>query len=117
MAKGKQKKHEAFWTSIVLVVLGMVMVVNILRDTVPDVTPAALFALLIGIGFIIAGYGLWVTKKWGAILGITLCCLKLAQLEYYSGEFFFNRPTLTAFAAYTGIILFISAHGWGKLKT
>ena len=117
MAKGKQKKHEAFWTSIVLVVLGMVITLNILRDTIPDVTSAALFALLLGIGFIVAGYGLWRAKKWGAILGIILCCFKLTQFEYYSGAFFFNRPTMTVFVTYTCIILFISAHGWGKLKT
>jgi len=116
----KLKKPETFWTALVLFVVGIVIALNIIRFNFPDFTPEAIFALLIGVCFIIAGYGLWVMKKWGAILGIILCCLKLVQIQidFYSRAFFFNipTPTLIAFIVYTGIILLVSFQGWKKLK-
>lgn len=112
----KSKKPKTFWTSLVLFVLGIVITVNIIRFNFPDFTLAAVFALLIGIGFIIAGYGLWIMKKWGAILGITLCCLKLVQIGVHLTPFTLNIHTIIAFIIYTGIILLISSQGMDKLK-
>jgi len=72
VVKMKGKKPETFWTSLVLFVVGIVIALNIIRFNYPDFTPDAIFALLIGISFFIAGYGLGIMKKWGAILGIIL---------------------------------------------
>jgi uncharacterized RDD family membrane protein YckC len=118
VVKMKLKKPETFWTALVLFVVGIVIALNIIRFNFPDFTPEAIFALLIGVGFIIAGYGLWVMKKWGAILGIILCCLKLVQIQidFYSIASFFDTSTLIAFIVYTGIILLVSFQGWKKLK-
>ena len=112
----KGKKPETFWTSLVLFVVGIVITLNIIRFNYPDFTPEVIFALLIGIGFIIAGYGLWIMKKWGAILAIILCCLKLVQIDFYSIDSFFDTHTLIAFIVYTGIILLVSSQDWKKLK-
>jgi len=112
----KSKKPKTFWTSLVLFVLGIVIAVNIIRFNFPVFTPEAIFALLIGIGFIAAGYGLWIRKKWGAILGITLCCLKLVQMGVHLTPSNFDIHTLIAFIIYTGIILLISSQGRNKLK-
>ncbi len=112
----KSKKPKTFWTSLVLFVLGIVITVNIVQFNFPDFTPEAIFALLIGIGFIVAGYGLWVMKKWGAILGIALCCLKLVQIGVHLTSFTLTIHTLIAFIIYAGIILLISSQGMNKLK-
>ncbi len=71
------KKPKTFWTCIVLFVVGAVIAVNAIGFDFSDFTHLAIFALLTGIGFIVAGYGLWIMKKWGAILAIILSCLKL----------------------------------------
>ena len=112
----KHKRPATFWSSLVFYVVGMVIALNILRFNYPDFTSEAFFALLIGLGFLIAGYELWLSKKWGAIFGIILCCLKLAQIDVYPIASLFDTPTLIAFIAYTGIILLVSSQDWKKLK-
>jgi len=112
----KHKRPETFWASIVFYVVGIVIALNILSFNYPDCTSEAVFALLIGLGFLIAGYGLWLSKKWGAFFGIILCCLKLAQIDVYSIASLFDTPTLIAFIAYTGIILLVSSLEWKKLE-
>lgn len=106
------KKQETFWTCLVLFVIGVVITVNIIRFNFPNFSPLAIFALLTGIGFIFAGWGIWEMKKWGAILGIILCILKLIQIGFYSGEF--NIYTPLGFIIYGGLILII-LHNWEKL--
>jgi hypothetical protein len=112
----KHKRPATFWTSLVFYVVGIVIALNILRFNYPDFTPEAVFALLTGVGFLIAGYGLWLSKKWGAIFGIVLCCLKLVQLDVYSLASLFDTPALIAFIAYTVIILLVSSMDWKKLN-
>jgi len=96
----------------VLFVIGIVIAVNIIRFNFSDFTPLALFALLTGIGFIVAGYGLWVMKKWGAILAIILSCLKLIQIILYST---LSIYTPGGIIIYAGIIL-LAIQEWRKLK-
>jgi hypothetical protein len=60
------RRPKTFWTCLVLFVVGMVITVNIIRFNYPEFRPLAIFALATGIGFLAAGYGLWIMKKWGA---------------------------------------------------
>jgi len=112
--KMELKKPDTFWTSLALFVIGIVIVLKALRFNFPDLV-LNVIALLIGIGFIIASYGLWIMKKWGAILGLILCSLELVQISF-SGLISFNPSTLISFIAYAGVILLISFQGWKKLK-
>ncbi|MEA2075623.1 MAG: hypothetical protein U9O85_07830 [Euryarchaeota archaeon] len=105
------RKPKTFWTCLVLFVVGVVIAVNIIQYNYPDFTPLAIFALLTGIGFIVAGYGLWIMKKWGAVLAIILSCLKLIQMLLYT--------TLSVYMPggiiiYGGIIL-LAIQEWKKL--
>jgi len=61
------RRPETFWTCLVLFIVGAVITVNIIRFNYPDFTPLALFALLTGIGFIAAGYGLWIMKNFSGV--------------------------------------------------
>jgi len=108
------KKPKTFWTCLLLFILGAIITINIVRFNSPNFTPLAIFALLTGIGFIVAGYGLWIMKKWGAIIGIVLCVLKLIQIGFYSGPF--NIYTPISFIIYIGIILIIILQDWKNLQ-
>jgi len=89
-----------------------VIAINIIRFNYPDFTPLALFALLTGIGFIVAGYGLWLMKHWGAVLAIILSCLKLVQILVYT---ILSVYTPGGIVIYSGIIL-LAVQEWKKLK-
>jgi len=106
------RKPKTFWTCLVLFVVGVVITVNILRFNYPDFTPLASFALLTGIVFIVAGYGLWIMKQWGAILAIILSCLKLIQILLYTT---LSVYTPGGIIIYGGIIL-LAVQEWRKLK-
>lgn len=103
---------RTFWTCLVLFVVGAVITVNIIRFNYPDFRPLAIFALATGIGFIAAGYGLWILKKWGAVLAIILSCLKLVQIIFYAG---LSVYTPGGIVIYGGIIL-LTVSEWKKLK-
>jgi len=103
---------RTFWTCLVLFIIGVVIAVNIIRFNYPDFTPLAIFALLTGIGFIVAGYGLWVMKQWGAILAIILSCLKLIQILLYTT---LSVYTPGGIIIYGGVIL-LATQEWRKLK-
>jgi len=90
----------------------VVIAINIIRFNYPDFTPLALFALLTGIGFIVAGYGLWLMKHWGAVLAIILSCLKLVQILVYT---ILSVYTPGGIVIYSGIIL-LAVQEWKKLK-
>lgn len=96
------KKPKTFWTCLVLFVVGALIVVNIIRFNYSDLTKPALFALLTGIGFISAGYGLWHMKQGGAILAIIISCLKITQILVYTT---LNVYTPASVIIYSGIIL------------
>jgi len=106
------RKPNTFWTCLVLFIVGAVITVNILRFNYPDFTPLTIFALATGIGFIAAGYGLWVMKKWGAILAIILSCLKMVQILVYTT---LSVYTPGGIIIYGGIIL-LAIQDWKKLK-
>jgi len=61
------KKPKTFWTCLVLFIAGVVIAVNIIQFNYPDFTPLASFALLTGIGFIVACYGLWILKNFSGV--------------------------------------------------
>jgi len=86
--------------------------VNILWFNYHDFTPLALFAFLTGIGFIVAGYGLWLLKKWGAILATIISCLKIIQIILYTTVSVYTPAGVTI---YGGIILLVLQE-WRKLK-
>jgi len=106
------RKPKTFWTCLVLFIIGVVIAVTIIQFNYPDFTPLAIFALLTGIGFIDAGYGLWIMKKWGAILAIIISCLKLIQITLYTT---INMYTPGGIIIYAGIIL-LAIQEWWKLK-
>ena len=106
------KKPKTFWTCLVLFVLGALIAVNIIRFNYSDFTRLALFAFLTGIGFIVAGYGLWHMKQWGAILAIILSCVKLTQITLYTSV---NVYTPGGIIMYGGIML-LAIHEWRYLK-
>ena len=106
------RRPETFWTCLVLFIVGAVITVNIIRFNYPDFTPLASFALLTGIGFIAAGYGLWILKQWGALLAIILSCLKLIQITLYTT---LSVYTPGGIIIYGGIIL-LATQEWRKLK-
>ena len=97
---------------MVLFVVGVVILVNVIRFNYHDFWPLALFALATGIGFLVAGYGLWILKKWGAVLAIILSCLKLIQIIFYAG---LSVYTPGGIIIYGGIIL-LAIQEWRKLK-
>ena len=103
---------KTFWTCLVLFIVGAVILVNIIRFNFPDFTPLALFALATGIGFIVACYGLWILKQWGAILAIILSCLKSIQITLYTT---LSVYTPGGIVIYGGIIL-LAIQEWRKLK-
>ncbi|MBN1761975.1 MAG: hypothetical protein JW878_02685 [Methanomicrobia archaeon] len=78
--------------------------VNILRFNYHDFTPLALFALLTGIGFIVAGYGLWELKYWGALLAGIISCLKIIQILLYTT---LSVYTPAGIIFYGGIIMLV----------
>ncbi|HUV80355.1 MAG TPA: hypothetical protein VMW40_05990 [Candidatus Bathyarchaeia archaeon] len=106
------RKPETFWTCLVLFVVGAVIAVNIILFNFSDFTPLAIFALLTGIGFIVAGYGLWVMKRWGAILAIILSGFNLIQILIYTT---LSIYTPGGIIIYAGIIL-LAIQEWRKLK-
>lgn len=106
------RRPKTLWTCLVLLVVGVVITVNVIRFNYTDFTPLAFFALLTGIGFIVAGYGLWVQKKWGAVLAIIISCLKLVQIIIYAG---LSVYTPGGIIIYGGIIL-LALQDWRKLK-
>ena len=119
MGKTNFKKSKTFWTCLILFVIGAVSTINTIRFNFPDFTALAIFCLLIGIGFIIAGYGLWVVKKWGAILAVILCIVKLIQLGYraYSMGSCFNILFLGPFIfVFIALPLTIYFYEWNKLE-
>ena len=61
------KKPNTFWTCLVLFVVGIVIAVNVIQYNFSDFTPLAIFALLTGIGFIAAGYGLLIMKNFSGV--------------------------------------------------
>ncbi|HUV03102.1 MAG TPA: hypothetical protein VMW67_06665 [Desulfobacteria bacterium] len=106
------KRPKTFWTSLVLFVVGVVITVNIIRFNYPEFRPLALFALATGIGFLAAGYGLWLLKKWGAILAVIISCLKLVQIIVYAG---LSVYTPGGIIIYGGIML-LAISDWKRLK-
>jgi uncharacterized membrane protein (DUF2068 family) len=106
------KKPKTFWICLVLFVVGALIAVNIFRFNYSDLTKLALFAFLTGIGFIVAGYGLWHMKQWGAVLAIILSCLKISQITLYTSV---NVYTPASVIIYGGIIL-LAIHEWRSLK-
>ena len=119
MAKTNFKKPKTFWTCLVLFVIGTVSTLNTIRFNFPDFSVLAIFCLLIGIGFIIAGYGLWVMKKWGAILAVILCIVKLIQIGYraYSMDSTVNILASAPFVfVFIALLLTIYFYEWNKLE-
>ena len=119
MAKTNFKKPKTFWTCLVLFVIGTVSTINTIRFNFPDFSALAICVLLTGIGFIVAGYGLWVLKKWGAILAIILCIVKLIQIGYraYSMGSTFNILSLAPFIfVFIALPLTIYFYEWNKLE-
>ena len=113
------KKSKTFWTCLVLFVIGAVSTINIIRFNFPDFSALAIFCLLIGIGFIVAGYGLWVLKRWGAILAVILCIVKLIQIGYhaYSMDSTFNTLASAPFVfVFIALLLTIYFYEWNKLE-
>ena len=106
------KKPETFWTCLVLFIVGAVITVNVIRFNYPEFKPLVLFALATGIGFLAAGYGLWLLKKWGAVLAIIISCLKLVQILFYTS---LSVYTPGGIVIYSGIIL-LAVQEWRKLK-
>ncbi|HUV03267.1 MAG TPA: hypothetical protein VMW67_07530 [Desulfobacteria bacterium] len=105
-------KPKTFWTCLVLFVVGLMITVNILRFNYHDFTPLPFFALLTGIGFIVAGYGLWEMKHWGALLAIIISCLKIIQMLLYTT---LNVYTPAGIILYGWIIMLV-LQKWRKLK-
>ena len=106
------KRPKTFWTCLLLFVVGAVITVNAIRFNYPDFKPLALFALATGIGFLVSGYGLWIMKKWGAVLAIILSGLKLIQLLVFAG---LSVYTPGGIVIYGGIIL-LAVLDWKRLK-
>jgi hypothetical protein len=106
------RRPKTFWTCLVLFVVGMVITVNIIRFNYPEFRPLAIFALATGIGFIAAGYGLWLLKRWGAVLAIIISCLKLVQIIFYAG---LSVYTPGGIVIYGGIML-LAVLDWKRLK-
>lgn len=103
---------KTFWTCLVLFIIGVVIAVTIIRFNYPDFTLLAIFALLTGIGFIVAGYGLWVMKRWGAILAIILGCLKLIQILFYTTLSVYTPGGIIIY----GWVILLAIQEWRKLK-
>ena len=95
-----------------LFIVGAVITVNVIRFNYPEFRPLALFALATGIGFLVAGYGLWILKTWGAVLAVILSCLKLIQILVYTT---LNVYTPGGIVIYGGIIL-LAVSDWKKLE-
>jgi hypothetical protein len=106
------KRPKTFWTCLVLFVVGAVITVNVIRFNYPEFRPLAIFALATGIGFIAAGYGLWLLKKWGAVLAIILSCLKLVQIIVYAGLSVYTPGGLIIY----GGIMLLAVLDWKRLK-
>jgi hypothetical protein len=106
------RRPKTFWTCLVLFVVGAVITVNIIRFNYSEFRPLVIFALATGIGFLAAGYGLWVLKKWGAVLAIILSCLKFVQIIVYAG---LSVYTLGGPIIYGGIML-LTISDWKRLK-
>ena len=106
------KRPKTFWTCLVLFVVGMVITVNIIRFNYPDFKPLAIFALATGIGFLAAGYGFWLLKKWGAVLAIIISCLKIIQIIFCAGLSVYTPGGLIIY----GGIMLLTVSEWKRLK-
>ena len=107
------KKPKTFWTCLLLFVFGTVITIISSVITFNISTPLAILGLLTGIGFIVAGYGLWTIKKWGAILGIALCCLIILMKIGFAIQF--RAINFFGFIVYIAVLLII-VREWKNLK-